>query len=117
MYQWENILKITLTIPQRTKYIAAVRNSNGGTATVNNTTPEVYVNPNTTVNYVAVPDTTGGCTFNGWYTIDCVTYDDTFGYVVIANSTPVTTNTTYSKVITEDYELVAIFDGFHLPAD
>lgn len=110
MYQWENILKINLNVPQRTKYIASVNNGNGGTATVNNTTPEVYVNSGTSVTYRATPDSSLGATFSGWYLPENLVYDEIYGFVPILGATPVSTSATYTKSITSDYELVAIFD-------
>ena len=114
-YKFNSIIHLTLSVPKRTKYIAAVKNGNGGNATVNNTTPEVYVNSGTSVTYRAV--TNSGCTFKGWYDPTTVTPDTTYGYVIKSGATPVSTDETYSVSITADTLLVALFDGYRAAAD
>ena len=114
MYHWENILNITLSIPKRTKYIAGVRSANGGTATVNNTIPEVYVSSGTSVTYRATVDANyPDVTFRGWYLPENCTFDDRLGYTVNGvGVSAVSTQSVYTKSITSDYELIAIFDGY-----
>ena len=116
MYQWENKLNITLTVPKRTKYRAGVHAGLGGTAKVGGTSPCVYVNSGTSVNYT-VSDLLPGVTFKGWYLPTNVVADQALGYVASLGSTPVSTSTSYSKSITSDYELVAVFEGYNPPAD
>jgi len=119
MYHWENTLNITLSVPKRTKYIAGVRSANGGSATVNNTSPEVYVNSGTSVTYRATVDANyPEVTFRGWYLPKDCTFDERLGYTVKnVGVSAVSTNPTYSKSITSDYELIAIFNGFREVGD